>query len=189
MLWVFVLPSWLVVGSEPPVKITKEAIFLSYMFVLAFPFCWWMWGVLVTAILPDLLFCQMLALALFSWSVFPPACAAEAYSMVWSAQAEASPKVPVYSSVRFCGPCLCCFDLRVSCFHFQHCWFLLARASCCQLSRVIISHGGSSLSHAIDASLPAESSSLLCCLQQVYSLFFFPRTFLSILFRYRSYPR
>jgi hypothetical protein len=42
----------------------------------------------------------------FFWSVFPPACAAEANSMVWSARAEVSPKVPVCSSVRFCGPCL-----------------------------------------------------------------------------------
>jgi hypothetical protein len=64
---------------------------------------------------------QMLALAPFSWSVFPPACEAEAYSMVWSARAEASPRVPVCSSVRFCGPCLCYFGLQISCFHFQHC--------------------------------------------------------------------
>jgi hypothetical protein len=33
----------------------------------------------------------------FSWSVFP-SCAAEAYSIVWPAQAEASPRVPACSS-------------------------------------------------------------------------------------------
>jgi hypothetical protein len=34
----------------------------------------------------------------FSWSVFLSSCAAEAYSMVWPARAEASPRVPACSS-------------------------------------------------------------------------------------------
>jgi hypothetical protein len=126
--------------------------------VLPFTSYWWIWSVLVTAILLDLLFCQMLALVPFLgqfslllvqlkptlWfgqlgQKLPQRCL---FVLPWDFVA----RVSVASVCRSPASSFSVADFCSS--------VLLIHASCCQLSRVLVSHGGSSLSRTINVSLP-----------------------------------